>query len=157
MFKKLPRYSGKDYLVLGIVLGPLTVAMNSLIFGTRYFTETAIFITATLITALLFCVKFSLCNAIAHYLKRRMPDEREAPRRLVLMILIYVGLSGVFLLTLFNGYELFPNFHYRLNENGFIWAYVSLTILHIFLTLLLEGMNRYNTWRDNLVETEQMK
>lgn len=154
---KLPRYSGKDYLVLAIFLGPLTLAVNSLIFGGRYFTEPAIFIPATLITALLFCFEFSLCNAIALFLKRRMPDERDTPRRLFLMILVFVGLSGVVQLTLFNGYELFPTFNYSFNENGFIWAYGSMAIIHIFLTLLLEGMNRYNTWRDNLVETEQMK
>lgn len=154
---KLPQYSGKDYLVLGIVLGPVTLAVNSFIFGSRYFSDGAIFMPATLITALLFCFQFTLCGAIAMMLKRRMPDERETPRRLFLMITTFVGLSGVVLLTLFNGYELFPTFHYRFNESGFIWAYGSMAILNIFLTLLMEGISRYNTWRDNLVETEQMK
>ena len=153
----LPQYSGKDYRVLAIVLGPVPLGINCLIFGSRYFTDGSIFFPATLLTALMFSVEFTLCGAIAQILKKRMPYERQTSLRLFAMIIIFVALSGVVLLTLFNGYELFPHFRYRFNQNGFIWAYGTMAIVHIFLTLLIEGIYRYNTWRDNLVETEQIK
>jgi hypothetical protein len=49
---KLPQYSGKDYLVLAITIFPITLAINSIVFGSRYFTEPSIFFTATLGVAL---------------------------------------------------------------------------------------------------------
>ena len=153
---RLPQYSGKDYLVLTIVILPLTIALNSIIFGSRYFTGN-IFLLATVLTALIFSIDFTICGALALLLKRRMPDEEQTPRRLFLMIVCFVALSGLFLLTVFHGYETLPSFNYTFNEKGFIWAYVSMAIINIFLTLLIEGIYRYNNWRENLKETEQIK
>ena len=154
---KLPQYSGKDYLVLAITILPITLAINSIIFGSRYFTQAGIFFTATLLTAIIFSIDFTLCGFVATSLKKRMPDEKQTPRRLFYMIVCFVTFSGIFLLTVFHGYEIFSSFHYSFNEKGFIWAYVSMAIMNIFLTLVMEGIYRYNHWRDNLKETEQIK
>jgi sensor histidine kinase YesM len=154
---RLPQYSGKDYLVLAIVILPLTLALNSIIFGARYFTEGTIFIPSTILTALIFSIDFIICGAIALLLKRRMPDEDQTSKRLFFMIVCFIALSGIFLLTAFHGYEVFRSFNYSFNEKGFIWAYVSMAIINIFLTLLIEGVYRYNNWRENLKETEKIK
>ncbi|HVF81989.1 MAG TPA: histidine kinase, partial [Flavisolibacter sp.] len=154
---KLPQYSGKDYLVLAITIFPITLAINSIIFGSRYFTEPSIFFTTTLITSIVFSADFTLCGFVALWLKSRMPDEEQTSRRLFYMIACFVTFSGILLLTIFNGYELFPSFNYTFNEKGFIWAYVGMAIMNIFLTLVIEGIARYSNWRDNLKETEQIK
>jgi two-component system, LytTR family, sensor kinase len=154
---RLPQYSGKDYLVLAIVILPLTLALNSVIFGGRYFTTGIIFFPATLITAAIFCIDFIACGFIAIQMKNRMPDEDQTSRRLFLMITSFVGITGVVLLSVFHFYELFPSYNYTFNEKGFIWAYVSMAIINIFLTLLMEGISRYNNWRENLKETEKLK
>ncbi|HEX8313961.1 MAG TPA: histidine kinase, partial [Flavisolibacter sp.] len=154
---RLPQYSGKDYLVLAIVILPLTFALNSILFGSRYFTEWNIFLPSTLLTAVTFSIDFTICGAIAMLLKRRLPDENDTPRRLFLMIVCFIALSGIFLLTTFHGYEIFSSFNYTFNEKGFIWAYVSMSIVNIFLTLLIEGVYRYNNWRENLKETDKLK
>jgi len=154
---KLPQYSGKDYFVWAVTLLPFTMALNSIIFGSRYFTDGTIFLPTTLISAFVFTLDFTACGAIALLLRRRMPLEEQTSRRLFLMIFCFVDLSGVFLLTLFHGYEIFPSFNYTFNEKGFIWAYVCMAIINIFLTLLMEGISRYNNWRENLKETEQIK
>lgn len=154
---RLPQYSGKDYLVLAIVILPLTLALNSTIFGARYFTNGSIFLPATLLTAIIFSIDFTICGGLAMLLKRRLPDEEQTSRRLFLMIMCFVALSGIFLLTVFHGYEVFTSFNYSFNEKGFIWAYVSMAIINIFLTLLIEGIYRYNNWRENLKETEKIK
>jgi len=154
---RLPQYSGKDYLVLAIVILPFTLALNSIMFGSRYFTEGAIFLPATLLTSLLFAIDFVLCGALATMVKKRMPDEEQTTRRLFLMIFLFVMVSGIFLLTAFHAYEIFPSFDYSFNEKGFIWAYLSMAIVNIFITLLIEGISRYDNWRENLKETEKLK
>lgn len=154
---RLPQYSGKDYLVLAIVILPFTMALNSVLFGSRYFTQWHIFVPSTFLTAIIFAFDFTICGAIAMLLKRRMPDEDDTPRRLFLMIVCFVALSGIFLLSVFHGYEVFSSFNYTFNEKGFIWAYVSMAIVNIFLTLLIEGVYRYNNWRENLKETDKIK
>jgi len=154
---RLPQYSGKDYLVLAIVILPFTLALNSIIFGARYFTTGIIFLPTTIISGLLFSIDFILCGFIAASLKLRMPNEEQTPWRLFLMIMCFIALSGVFLLTAFHGYELFSAYNYSFNEKGFIWAYVSMAIINIFITLLIEGIYRYNNWRENLKETETIK
>lgn len=157
MKKRLPQYSGKDYLVLAIVILPITLAINSLIFGSRYFMHAGIFIPATIFTGIWFSLEFVLCGIIAESLKKRMPRGADTPRRLFYMILAFVAMSGLFLFIAFNGYEAFTNFQYSFNLNGFVWAYVFMSIMNIFLTLLIEGIHRYNSWRDNLKETEQLR
>lgn len=153
----LPQYSGKDYLVLAITVVPFTLAINAAVFGSRYFTQTLLFLTATLITSLLLSLDFIICGFIAVTLKYRLPLEEQTNRRLLYMIVCFVILSGIFLMSVFQGYEWLPFLRYTFNEKGFIWAYVSLSIMNIFLTLVMEGISRYNNWRDNLKETEQIK
>jgi LytS/YehU family sensor histidine kinase len=86
-----------------------------------------------------------------------MPAEEQTNRRMLFMIVCTIALSGIFLLTVFHGYELFPSFNYTFNEKGFIWAYLGMAILNIFFGMVLEGISRYNYWRDNLTETEKLK
>ena len=154
---RLPNFSGKDYIVLGIIILPFTFGLNSVIFGTRYFTQPEIFWPTTLSTGFIFSVNFVICTAIAAFLKKRMPAERQNNRRLFYMILCLVALSAFFLLTVFHGYELFASFQYTFNEKGFIWACMGMTIINIFMALLMEGISRYNDWRENLQETEKLK
>ncbi|HVF97129.1 MAG TPA: histidine kinase, partial [Flavisolibacter sp.] len=154
---QLPQYSGKDYFVLALTILPISLALNSIIFGARYFTEAPIFFTATLLTAIVFSLDFTLCGFIAIALKKRMPLDEQTSLRLFYMIACFVTLSGIFLYTVFNGYEVFSSFNYIFNEKGFIWAYLGMSIINIFFTLLMEGISSYNHWRQNLKETEQIK
>jgi LytS/YehU family sensor histidine kinase len=86
-----------------------------------------------------------------------MPSEEQSNRRMIYMIGCFLLLSGFFLLTVFHGYELLPFFRYSFNEKGFTWAYMGMAIINIFLTMLMEGISRYNDWQENLKETEKLK
>ncbi len=154
---RLPRYSGKDYMVLGIIILPFTIGLNCVIFGSRYLTEAAIFLPATAITGFLSATDYIFCTAVGAFLKRRMPREEQTTRRMLYMIGILILLSGFFLMTVFHIYEIFPSFRYTFNEKGFIWSYMGMAIINIFLSMLLEGISRYDDWRVSLQETEQLK
>ena len=90
-------------------------------------------------------------------IKKRFPSERELGRRFTYMIFTFLLMSGLFLLLLFQGYEDIDFFNYRFDDDSFVWAYFGLGIGNIFLTFLHEGIARYENWKANLQETEQLK
>lgn len=153
----LPQYTSKDYYVWAIIILPLTIVMNSVIFGTRYFGNGIMFTGATLITALAFTIDFVLCGFVAVLLKNRFPEESQTGRRLSLMIIVFLLVTGIFLLLLFRGYESIHFRGYTFNEKGFVWSYVVLGIANIFLTFLHEGIDRFEKWKVNLRETEELR
>lgn len=153
---KLPQYSGKDYFVLAFFIGPFTISINSLMLGTRYFGDIMVFITATLAAAADFSVGFTICSAIGVWLRRFFKGEEGIGRRLLLMTFLFLILTIVFLLVLFRGYERIPFFNYRFDDLSFAWACIGTGIYVVFITFLLEGVARYEIWKNKMKETEQL-
>lgn len=157
MTLKLPRYTSKDYVVLTILILPITLIINSVIFGGGYYTDWKRFGFTTIVTAAVFCINFTICGWVAVQMKKRFPSEKQVSIRLTLMILSFVLLTGLFFFFLFRGYETFPFLKYSFNEQGFIWAYMGMAIINVFITLLMEGIARFESWKENMVETERLK
>ncbi len=154
---RLPQYSSKDYLVLLLILLPLTLIMNSGIFGSRYFSEWKILLTATLLTPVAFTLFFILCGGVAVFMKKRFPDEEQTGKKLGFMIGSFLLMTGLFLVLLFRGYEKISFLNYSFYEQGFVWAYIGLGIINIFLTFLFEGISRFENWKASMKETEQLR
>jgi len=154
---KLPKYTNKDYMVLLWVILPFSIVLNTLIFGKLYFSEWYIFALATLISGVAFCIDFIICGAVAVALKTRFPYEKQLAKRLTLMIFTFLIITGLFLFSLFKGYEAIGFFGYTFNDSGFIWSYLAMGIFNIFLTFLHEGISRYEVWKENQKEMEQVK
>ena len=154
---KLPQYTSKDYVVLMWVLLPFDVALNAFIFGKQYFSNWHILLFATLITGVACVIDFILCGFVAVTLKKRFPTEDELGKRLSLMIMVFLMITGLFLYTLFWGYETIGFYDYTFNENRFVWCYLAMGILNVFLTFLHEGIARYESWKANLKETEELR
>jgi two-component system LytT family sensor kinase len=150
---RLPQYTGKDYLVLAIIVVPYTILMNSVILGRQYFSSASVFFTASLVTALIHVIYFTGCGAVALIMKRRFSGDHQVWLRLSLMIFSFLLISGFYLLFLFwllNRLELMQNVNI---ENAFIWAYIGQAILNIFITFLMEGIARYENWKANIAES----
>lgn len=154
---KLPQYSSKDYYVMLWVMLPLTILLNGILFGKLYFSNWKVFILATLISGTGACIDFILCGFVAVALKQRFPAERQVPKRLSLMIFAFLLLTGLFLYSLFRGYEAIHFYGYTFYEAGFVWSYIAMGIMNVFITLVQEGISRYENWRANLKETEALK
>jgi sensor histidine kinase YesM len=154
---RLPRYTTKDYFVLAIILLPYTLIINTLIFGSSYYTDWGRFGLATLGTAIFFAGYFTLCGSIAVRMKERFPAQSQTAQRLGFMILIFLITTGLALLLLFRVYESIPFFEAPFKDDNFIWAYFGLGIGNIFLTFLHEGIARYESWKVNQEENEQLR
>ena len=154
---RLPKYTSKDYVVLALVLLPYILAMNSIIFWCcLYQRGTILFAFHFHYRHFLFCF-FVICGGVAVLMKKHFPSEREMGRRFTYMIFTFLLMSGLFLLLLFQGYEDIDFFNYRFDDDSFVWAYFGLGIGNVFLTFLHEGIARYENWKANLQETEQLK
>jgi two-component system LytT family sensor kinase len=154
---KLPQYTSKDYFIMVWVMVPFTMVINTFVFGVKYYSQGGLFSLSTLITCVAACIDFILCGGVAVVMKKRFPADRQVPKRLTFMIGIFLILSGLFLYFLFSFYEWIDFYGYTFNESGFVWAYVSMGVLNIFLTFLHEGVSRFERWKMNLLETEQLK
>lgn len=154
---KLPKYTSRDYLVLALVLLPISFIINSAILQAKYFSNWKVFLIATLLAAICFSLNFIACGAVAVLMKKRFPLERQVSRKLTFMILTFFVITGLFLLLIFKGYEKISIFNYVFNEHGFVWAYIGMGIINTFLTLLFEGIDRYESWSVNLKETEKLR
>lgn len=153
---KLPKYTGKDYQVMMWVMTPFSIVLNLFIFGKAYYSSWWQFLLATLITVVACSIDFIICGFVAVALKARFPSEKQLNKRLSLMIVMFLIITGLFLFLMFSGYETIGFYGYTFNESGFIWAYVCMGITNIFLTFLHEGIARYEEWKANMKETEQV-
>jgi sensor histidine kinase YesM len=153
----LPKYSGKDYVVMPLVVLPFTFAINAAAFGARYFESLNFFGVATLVTGFCFSLYFIICGGVAVLMKRRFPDESQVSKRLAIMIISFLLMSGLFLLVLFSLFSSISYFHYEVNEDRFVWAYFGLGIINIFPTFLHEGIARYESWKIKQKETDELK
>ena len=142
--------------MLAIVPG-FTLFINYNIFGAQYFGDGKLFLSATLVTGLGFCLDFIACGWIAIFLKNRFPSERQLMKRLATMIGLFLVITALFLYSLYGAYESFLFLNYSVNEVGFLWSYFSMGIINIFLTFLMEGIERYQSWKINWEKTEQLK
>ncbi|MFT3705357.1 MAG: histidine kinase [Agriterribacter sp.] len=153
---ELPQYTSRDNQIMLLVIIPFSIGLNSAIFGKMYFTNWKVFVSATLISGVAFCLDFILCGVVAMLLKQRFPSEKDTRTKLIIMILTFWMITGLFLYSLFRGYELIHFFGYTFQETPFVWSCVALGIVNVFLTFLMEGVSGYERWLGSIKETEQL-
>ncbi|MCB9293608.1 MAG: histidine kinase [Lewinellaceae bacterium] len=154
---ELPKYTGKDYYVLSLILFPVSVVMSYAAMGNALFGGFRVFLAATLLSAAVLGVYFTACGWWAVAMKQRFPREADTGRKLFFMIAAFLVLSGLVLLLIFNLFERIPFFHYRMSQGRFAWAYLGLGFVNIFLSFLFEGISRFEAWKANLERKEQLE
>lgn len=140
-----------------LVIVPVgAVLFNCIVFGLAFFTDLKRFLGATLLAMVAIGAYFALCGGVAVLLKGRFPSEEAVGKRLSLMILTFLVMSGLFLYALLHLYEKIPMLRYHFEERGFAWAYFGMGVCNVFLTFLMEGIARYQAWETSWQETDQL-
>ncbi len=153
---RLPQYTTRDYSVMFWVTVPFICIVNSVIFGSRFFSEWKVFVVAATVGWGGICIDFILCGFVAVALKKRLPAEWQVTKRLTLMILVFWLFTVLFLYTLFRLYEKIDLLDYTFSERAFVWSCIGLGIINVFLTFLMEGVARYDSWKESMEETEKL-
>lgn len=154
---ELPKYTGKDYFILLLMLLPVSVILSYGAMGSALFAEFRIFLTATLLTCVVFGLYFTACGWWAVTMKHRFSRESETGKKLFFMIAVYLIMSGLVLLLIFKLFEGIPFFRYRMDQSRFVWAYIGLGFVNIFLSFLFEGISRFEEWKANLRRKERLQ
>ncbi|ULQ53175.1 sensor histidine kinase [Flavihumibacter fluvii] len=157
MTLQLPRYNSQDYTILLLIILPFTIMINTIILGSIYFATLSNFFIATILSVCSFTIYYTLCGGIAVLMKHRFRDDDQIPVRLTIMILSFLILSGLYLLLVFNLYSNLRRYSIEFNNETYAWAYISMGITNVFITLLHEGIDQYDKWRQNRKETEELK
>lgn len=154
---KLPRYTDRDLAVLLWTMIPFSIVLNFIMFGESYVFNWLILFFATPISFLILSASFLLYGHIAVIMRTRFPADEDFFKRTMVLIGLYLIMSALVLLLIFSVYSWVGLLDAGSTGNSFMWAYVVTGILNIFLTFLNEGIHRFESWKKNLEETEQLK
>lgn len=153
----LPQYSGKDTLIFKAIILPYTLCMNFVVFGMQYMSNLWYFLTISGVTIIGFTFFFTVCGGVAVLMKNRFPGEKQTVIRFGITIVSVLLMSALFLFLLFRFYESVPFFRFKSNDEVFVWSFFVLGIGQIFLGFVHEGVSRHQIWKQNRMETEQLR
>jgi two-component system LytT family sensor kinase len=153
----LPRYTSRDLSIMLWTMIPFSILLNIIIFGGSYFTSVRVIALATPLTIIIMLLSFYIYGHIAVTFRNRFPGDHNFVRRTVILILLFLTISALIIFGIYRVYNIIGLLGDSSEEKNFTWAYITTGILNIFLTFLNEGIYRFENWKSNLKETEQLK
>jgi sensor histidine kinase YesM len=150
-------YSSKEKLIGVIILPPLAVLMNYVLFGSPYFSGLTQFLFPTLITTAVIYAVYVLCGMIAIILLNRFPKYSQTFKRIGLSILAYVVIMVISITILFFGYDYIQLAGLQVSMNNYPWVLVVGAFCNLLATSLNEGAAFFEKWRKLVDESEQLK
>lgn len=154
---KLPRYTTRDLSIMLWTMIPFSILLNIIIFGGEYFSSGTVFFIATPATFVVMAVSFIMYGNIAVTFRQRFPGDENFLKRTTILILLFLIISALIIFGVYTAYNITGLLGDSKEENNFTWAYITTGILNIFLTFLNEGIYRFENWKANLKETEELK
>jgi two-component system LytT family sensor kinase len=154
---RLPRYTSKDLSIMLWTMIPFSFLLNIVIFGTNYFSSGNIILIATPVTLLVMLGSFILYGHIAVTCRQRLPGDDNFLKRTIILLSLFLTISALIVFGIYELYHRIGLLGDSREENNFTWAYITTGILNIFLTFLNEGIYRFENWKANLKETEELK
>ena len=136
---------------------PLSLLQNYFFFGDRYFTELPVLFVGTLVMFFVLCLGFMMCDMVAISMRNRFPEDADISKRLFFCIVLYVLITGVYLSVVVRGFDVIDFLGFEYDERAFLKSYISIVVMSIFLLYLIEGVSRFENYKNTLRETEQLK
>jgi sensor histidine kinase YesM len=136
---------------------PFSILLTIIIFGREYFVSGNIVLIATPVTLLIMLGSFILYGNIAVTCRQRLPGDDNFLKRTIILLSLFLTISALLIFGIYQLYHRIGLLGDSKEENNFTWAYITTGILNIFLTFLNEGIYRFESWKANLKETEELK
>ena len=136
---------------------PFSILLNIIIFGRDYFSSGDILLIATPVTLLIMLGSFISYGHIAVTCRQRLPGDNNFLKRTIILLSLFLTISALIIFGIYQLYHWIGLLGDSREENNFTWAYITTGILNIFLTFLNEGIYRFENWKTNLKEAEELK
>ncbi|HEY0750302.1 MAG TPA: histidine kinase [Chitinophagaceae bacterium] len=153
----IPKYHSKDLQIMVATMLPMSILMNSFLYGKLYWTNPEILIVTTLISFSILALAFLSYGAIAISLRERFPADAQLNKRLMIAIAVFVIMSAVIISLLLRSYEYFHLYDYRFSESDFLKVFGAFVTMNVFLTFLNEGVSMFEKYQSTSRETELLK
>ena len=150
-------YSSKEKQIGFIILPPVAVAVNAVLFGTAYFQGWQSFLFPTLITTAVIALIYILCGMVAVILLNRFPKYSQTFIRIGLGLFSYVGIMVVAVTILFYGYDYANVAGLTVRMENYPWVLVVGAVCNLLATSLNEGASFFEKWRKLVDEADQLK
>ena len=150
-------YSSKEKQIGFIILPPVAIAINIVLFGTAYFENWKTFLFPTIISTLAVALVYVMCGMIATILVNRFPKYSQTFKRIGLGLLSYVLIMVIAVTILFFGYDYANVAGLEVNMSNYKWALIIGAVCNLLATSLNEGAAFFEKWRKMVDETEQLK
>lgn len=154
---KLPQYNGKDNQVMLVIVPLFALFFNLVNFQPAMLQDIGHMVAYTLLSVVLFGGYFVACGLIAVYLRNRLPEESQLFKRLAILIALLLLTTALFLRGFLQLAESITWLGYTFSAQAFLWNYIALGIINIFLVFLMEGISRYQDWKNSLLEKEALE
>lgn len=154
---QIPQYTRKDLQILAIVMPFIVVLINVLLFGLRFFTDPKILFGSGLIVLGVMTGAWFLFTWIAVTVRNRFPSSADQVKRLGITVLFIATIQALIMTLFFQGYNQFSLFGYEINTSRYYWTLAIGFVLNILVTILHEGFDRFERWKNTLTETEKLK
>jgi sensor histidine kinase YesM len=135
----------------------VVILINSLLFGRRYFTEPKLFFLSGLIVLVIMTITWFGFTWIAVTVRSRFPSNKQLIKRLTVTIALIATIQAIVMTLFFRGYSHFNLFGYELNETRYYWTLAIGFLINILITMLHEGFDSFERWKNTLTETEKLK
>lgn len=133
---------------------PGQIIGNYVIFGSRYFQDFSLFISATLITGVGCLITFVLLTSWMKYMRFLYSRTDQFSQRLLYSMLMYVGVTIVLILTV---YWLYDRFGYPYKPETIPWVLLIGIASNIISTGCHESMFTYNQLRESTQREYMLK
>lgn len=153
----MPYYTQKDKWIIAIFLPPAILLINSLIFGSRYWHETALFVWAGIISGIIGTLSWHLQIVVAVIMQHRYPAYHQTFRRIIISICCYIVITTVTVVLIFQFYHCIAFFRYQLNLVHLAWSICAGIITDLLGASFHEGVAFYEKWKRMTDKAEQLK
>ena len=150
-------FSSKEKLIGLLIIPPIAVVMNAVLFGSVYFKGWLNFLLPTLITSVVIGIVYLLCGMVATILLNRFPNYSQTFKRIGLELFYFVLISVVAVTILFYGYDYMNVAGMQVKMHNYPWVLVVGASCNLLATSLNEGASFFEKWRKLVDEAEQLK
>jgi sensor histidine kinase YesM len=150
-------YSSKERLIGVLILPPVAILINYVVFGSAYFDGWRHFFAPTIVTIAVVLIVYILCGMVATILLNRFPQYSQALKRIGLELLCFVAIMAAAITILFYGYDYIGLQGMPVKMASYPWVLIVGATCNVLATSLNEGAAFYEKWRDVVDESDQLK